>query len=1389
MTIQASARRSRLALIEFLEGRRLLSAAPAVARSTIRDGADLRGSEFQFALEFEVPIAAVPASAIEIVDLANPSVVTNAANVESFEKAFVARAPLNPGTYLLRVKSGNGLVEGVDGQDLDGEYNAPYTWSGDGIAGGDYEVSFTLGAYADAPGSPYDVRAYPISSSAIELYWRVDQDSGYGKTIERAQGDGPFSVLKSGYAFGGTDYEGLQSFVDDTVLAGETYRYRVSQNYFQGNTLTTSPPSEEAVAQPLPAGLAQPVGSVTSVGGLHPDWLTVVGDSLFFTLNAPEYRENWASENGRSLWVTSGPQATPVQLFDGPVRELIAFGDALYFSGHSPDTGWELYRSDGTAAGTNLVKDIVPGIGGAVRMIAASGSTLYFGVPVTSTGYELWASDGSSAGTRKVNGSLVYLDVAPNTSQSNRRLAAVSGNGQVLYFRAAAADGSDSGQLWRTDGTDAGTARVAGVAHAESLTDLNGTLYLKARTGVFSTDYNPPLHQHGLWKVDPTTHAATLLKAVGPGFANYSFFYRMERVGQQLFFNATSQEIQNEAIWVSDGTAAGTREIYSPSRGNQLRLHLIQDVGGTAYMMGEIGNDGRGRYVGLMIASDGTSRGTRIFRAFDGILHTASPNFAASGAGSYVYSDGDNVWLTQNTRESGRRISTFGTSGDSGTHYGQNSAVLNDVLFFSAQTTGNSRELRYANLTPPSQPSQLGEQSGTGQVAFRSFAAAAATGVSLAWRDNAANENGFLLDRFDDGAQLPTASIRLPENATAYLDPDGNPGDVYRLRAFNAGGYSASAHTGGLPLAADIVDVSPDPRSTGVSAITITFNRKVFGFGTADLSLTRNGGKNLLTGVNRLTTTDYQTFTLTNLAGLTVPGGDYILRLMAAGGPVDGAAKALPADVLESWTNVAVAPTVRKFNFQPAAAPVVSGYLVDAGATFAARNGQTYGWTISHTGAVVDRNKNASQLLDTNVGVLAGGRWELAVPNGTYTVKVGVGDSSVTSRNNVYIEGQLLFNYQQLAANTFASKSITVHVADGRLTMGIGSAASGTTRIDFVEVTSPPASPPPTSPPPPTAAGAKFNFQPASAPAVIGYEIDAGATYGSRNGHTYGWTTSHTDAVVDRNLNSDQLVDTHVGVKAAARWELAVPNGTYVVKVGVGDAGASSTNNIYIEGQNLFNYQQLAANAFASKSITVNVTDGKLTMGIGSAATGTTKIDYIEVASPSSPPPTSPPPTSPPPTSPPPTSPPPPASTSTKINFQPSGATTVSGYLVDAGGTYAARNGKTYGWTVNHTDVVVDRGLNADQLLDTHVAVKQGARWEIAVANGTYTVRVSVGDSGATSMNNVWIEGQQLYNQQSQAANDFSSKSITVNVTDGRLTLGIGSLASGLTKLNYIEIT
>jgi hypothetical protein len=80
-----------------------------------------------------------------------------------------------------------------------------------------------------------------------------------------------------------------------------------------------------------------------------------------------------------------------------------------------------------------------------------------------------------------------------------------------------------------------------------------------------------------------------------------------------------------------------------------------------------------------------------------------------------------------------------------------------------------------------------------------------------------------------------------------------------------------------------------------------------------------------------------------------------------------------------------------RINFQPASAPVPSGYLVDSGAVYGARgNGQTYGWNVANTANAVDLNSpntpGGDQRYDTFEWTQkpgGGSTWELAVPNGT----------------------------------------------------------------------------------------------------------------------------------------------------------------------------------------------------------------------------------------------------------------------------------------------------------------------------------------------------------------------------------------------------------------------
>ena len=122
----------------------------------------------------------------------------------------------------------------------------------------------------------------------------------------------------------------------------------------------------------------------------------------------------------------------------------------LYFSANNMVHGAELWKSNGTGAGTEMIKDINPSYSSSPSYLTAFKGELYFQANSTGYGVELWKSDGTT------NGTVMVKDIASGDGSSFPSSFAIFAN--ELYFHAN--NGINGDELWKTDGTVNGTVMV-----------------------------------------------------------------------------------------------------------------------------------------------------------------------------------------------------------------------------------------------------------------------------------------------------------------------------------------------------------------------------------------------------------------------------------------------------------------------------------------------------------------------------------------------------------------------------------------------------------------------------------------------------------------------------------------------------------------------------------------------------------------------------------------------------------------------------------------------------------------------------------------------------------------------------------------------------------------
>lgn len=339
--------------------------------------------------------------------------------------------------------------------------------------------------------------------------------------------------------------------------------------------------------------------------------LVSVGESLYFI----SHTETDATAASGQLWRTDGTPTgtftiTPSVAEFTPLYLFTALDDKFLLRAATPGAGAELWISDGTAAGTRLLKDVTPGPADTTYQSSwvIVDNRLFFAVYAEDRSV-WWTTDGTPAGT--VPAATIYPGVMPENaallaqSPTVAYLVATGADQQVelwhldrngftkikefgsepasraeswigqaflqqerLYFFAHVVDGASG--LWRSDGTAAGTELIVPkefVVQADPTRESGVYPYMLLATtadALFFFEYDQPLLR--LWRLDQAREQASLVKTLRLRNEDGLYYdlqldtavaYK-EKIYFSFWWHDPQRNLHQSEVWTSDGTAIGT---------------------------------------------------------------------------------------------------------------------------------------------------------------------------------------------------------------------------------------------------------------------------------------------------------------------------------------------------------------------------------------------------------------------------------------------------------------------------------------------------------------------------------------------------------------------------------------------------------------------------------------------------------------------------------------------------------------------------------------------------------------------------------------------------------------------------------------------------------------
>ncbi len=578
----------------------------------------------------------------------------------------------------------------------------------------------------------------------------------------------------------------------------------------------------------------------TNNGNPDPHGFTPVAGGLLFKLNDCLYNHKWWRTDGTVAGTARlDPSYDPATTTYGDVSPFL-IGGKYYFTATSPETGIELWTTDGSPSGTRVLKDINTaqsgsGSGTGVKL----GNKWIFNANDGIHGDELWVSDGTEAGT------FMLLDINTGSESSGNgspQRFVLAGN--KVFFRAF--DETAGWEFFATDGTTAGTIMVdLNPGRADSDWDqyygLNGRMVFRLHTAATS---------HEPWISDGTVAGTHLIKDINPN-GQTELESAVESNGK-IYLKLNDYQ-GYRAVWVTDGTDAGTMKLTSSCQNNGdpnpteftpvaggllMRLHDCQynhkwwrtdgTVAGTARLdpsynplttqWGDVSltqNGGKYYFTAVtpemgneLWVTDGSPSGTGVVKDINAGNESSSPSYYLKVGNKYFYQANDGIngyelWVTDGTIAGTRMLKNFNSttqnSGNiywSGTFYkAGNRAVfaVNDGINGYQLWASDGTELGTVRLTNTSQ---------TDTNYFDSFTA---VGSKLIFRARSTNERNLWIT---DGTTAGTFELMNVNDGDDTWDSFLSNGNSFVMRASSSPSGSEPIYSDGTVAGTRLLDIN-----------------------------------------------------------------------------------------------------------------------------------------------------------------------------------------------------------------------------------------------------------------------------------------------------------------------------------------------------------------------------------------------------------------------------------------------------------------------------------------------------------------------------------------------------------------------------------------------------